>query len=187
MTEPHHAAPHPFSEQVQQWADQWQQQRVPTWDRDSTFASRPGLAWWQRPWLPLSAFASAFTALLLVFSQTQISITETGFQVSFGAGLTPAELDQRLADFAVQQQLELVNYGATLRSDMREDIAQANQQLVNYVIATNRDERQQDMADLIRYVNAQRADDQVYLANRLEQFSEDWWQQIQPSNSASQR
>jgi uncharacterized protein with NRDE domain len=45
------------------------------------------------------------------------------------------------------------------------------------LIAANRDERNDDMAELIRYVNAQREDDQVFFANQVQQLSEDLLQQ----------
>jgi hypothetical protein len=175
---------HSFTEQLQQLADQWQDQEVPHWQREHTFRASqpPRLSWWQRPWLPLASLAGSAFAVVLVLGNTQIISNEQGVTVRFG-GSTPDTsvveqlVAQRLNEYAAAQQVALVNYGVTLRHDMREDMTVANQQLVNYVIAANREERNSDMADLIRYVNAQREDDQVFFANQIQQISEDLFQQ----------
>lgn len=175
---------HPFTEQLQQLADQWEPQSVPSWDREGTFraSTQRRLSWWQRPWLPLASLACSAFALVLVLSNTQIISNEQGVTVRFGgsgADVSAVEqlVAQRLNEYAAAQQVALANYGVTLRNDMREDMNVANQQLVNYVIAANRQERSDDMADLIRYVNAQRQDDQVFFANQIQQISEDLLQQ----------
>lgn len=175
---------HPFTDQLQQLADQWEPQPVPNWDRQRTFRAvqPPRLAWWQRPWLPLASMACSALALLLVVGNTQVISNEQGLTVRFGGNaIDPLVIEQRVAErlneYAAAQQVALVNYGVTLRNDMREDMNVANQQLVNYVIAANRQERNDDMADLIRYVNAQREDDQVFFANQIQQISEDLLQQ----------
>lgn len=175
---------HPFTEQLQQLADEWQTQDVPQWQREATFrvAKQTKLRWWQRAWLPVTSFACSALALALVLGNTQIISNDHGVTVRFGGSVTDSQaveqlLAQRLNEYAAAQQIALVNYGVTLRNDMREDMNVANQQLVNYVIAANREERNDDMADLIRYVNAQREDDQVFFANQIQQISEDLLQQ----------
>ena len=175
---------HPYTKQLQQLADQWEHQAVPDWNRQATFRAsyQPHLNWWQRPWLALTSLTCSALALLLVLANTQVISNQQGVTVRFGGSSIDAEVIEqlvtmRLNDYAAAQQLALVEYGITLRNDMREDMNQANQQLVNYVIAANRDERNDDMADLIRYVNAQREDDQVFFANQIQQLSEDLLQQ----------
>jgi hypothetical protein len=175
---------HPFTEQLQQLANEWESQDVPNWDRERTFrpSQQPRLSWWQRPWLPLASLVSSAFAVVLVLGNTQIISNEHGVMLRFGSTATDTGaieqlVAQRLNEYAAAQQLALVSYGVTLRNDMREDMNIANQQLVNYVIAANREERNVDMADLIRYVNAQREDDQVFFANQIQQLSEDLLQQ----------
>lgn len=175
---------HPYTKQLQQLADQWEHQAVPDWNRQATFRAsyQPHLNWWQRPWLALTSLACSVLALLLVLANTQVISNQQGVTVRFGGNSIDAEVIEqlvtaRLNDYAAAQQLALVEYGITLRNDMREDMNRANQQLANYVIAANRDERNDDMADLIRYVNAQREDDQVFFANQIQQLSEDLLQQ----------
>lgn len=189
---------HPdFEEWLQRTADNMVNEPVPEWPRERTFRATAAttLRWWQKPWLPMTSLAASAFAMLLVIGQVQFHNTADGFSVSFGGGVDEAKLtamvEQRLNEYGAAQQLTLANYASNLREDFREDfrteLGTANQQLVNYVLATNRQERQDDMEDLIRFVNAQREDDQVYFANQLQQFSEDWLEQssypMNPMNS----
>lgn len=175
------------SQQFEQWiqhsADQLTPESVPEWARERSYEGHAQLAWWQRPWLPMTSLAGTALALLLVIGQVQFSSTSQGFKIQFGGideqALT-AMVEQRVQKYNAEQQLVLANYANSLRedfrADMRSELADSNAQLVNYVLATNRDERRDDMTDLIEYVNAQREDDQIYFANSLAQFSEDWYQ-----------
>jgi len=163
------------------------EEAVPDWPRESTFRARhqPTQAWWQRPWLPLSSLAASAFAMVLVLGQVQITSNEYGFNVQFG-GADQAQLEalvtQRLKEYGAEQQVLLANYANTLRTDFRDDfrveVAQANQQLADYMLAVNRQERERDLVDLIRYVNEQREDDQYFFANQLQQFSDGWIQQV---------
>lgn len=175
---------HEFEQWIQQTADATQAERVPEWPRELTYrghAEQP-LRWWQRPFLPVASLACSALALLAIVSQLQVQVTEQGFNVHFGGGLTEQQLQAAVAErmnaYAAEQQLQMADYAANLREDFRDDVAAANQQLVNYVLTTNRSERQEDMEDLIRYVNAQREDDQVYFAYQLSQVTDQF---IEPS------
>ncbi|MGQ4277008.1 hypothetical protein ACQ5ES_08185 [Pseudidiomarina sp. E22-M8] len=154
-----------------------QPESVPEWPRESTFRAQrlTETSWWQRPFLPIASLACSVLAVLTVVTQLQVQVTEQGFNVHFGGGLSEQQLqaavDEKMTRLATEQQLQLANYAANLRQDFSDDVAAANQQLVNYVLTTNRNERQEDMEDLIRYVNAQREDDQVYLAHQLSQVT----------------
>ncbi|RUO58706.1 hypothetical protein [Pseudidiomarina insulisalsae] len=169
---------HEFEQWVQQTADETRGEAVPEWPRELTFRAtrEPKLRWWQRPLLPVASLACSALALLAIVSQLQVQVTDNGFNVHFGGGLTEQQLQAAVAEqmttYKAQQQLQMADYAANLREDFRDDVAAANQQLVNYVLTTSRSERQQDMEDLIRYVNAQREDDQVYFAYQLSQVTE---------------
>lgn len=168
-----------FQAWIEKTAASTQPEGVPEWPRETTF--RAGHArdiaprWWQRPLLPVASLACSALALLAVVAQLQVQVTEQGFNVHFGGGLTEQQLqaavDEQMTSLAAEQQLQLASYAANLRQDFSDDVAAANQQLVNYILTTNRTERQEDMEDLIRYVNAQREDDQVYLAHQLSQVT----------------
>lgn len=169
---------HEFEKWIQETADATHAERVPEWPRELTFRghAEQRLRWWQRPFLPVASFACSALALLAIVSQLQVQVTEQGFNVHFGGGLTEQQLEAavaaRMTSYAAEQQLQMANYAANLREDFRDDVAAANQQLVSYVLNTSRTERQEDMEDLIRYVNAQREDDQVYFAYQLSQVTD---------------
>lgn len=167
-----------FQAWIETTAAATQPEPVPEWPRETTFRTRPtatSIAWWQRPLLPVASLACSALAVLAVVTQLQVEVTGQGFNVHFGGGLSEQQLqaavDEKMAVLAAEQQLQLASYAANLRQDFSDDVAAANQQLVNYVLTTNRNERQEDMEDLIRYVNAQREDDQVYLAHQLSQVT----------------
>lgn len=174
-----------FEKWIQQTADATQAERVPEWPRELTYRgyAEQRVRWWQRPFLPVASFACSALALLAIVSQLQVQVTEQGFNVHFGGSLTEQQLQaavaERMTTYAAEQQLQMANYAANLREDFRDDVAAANQQLVNYVLNTSRNERQEDMEDLIRYVNAQREDDQVYFAYQLSQVTD---QLIEPTD-----
>ncbi|WP_411360159.1 hypothetical protein [Pseudidiomarina salilacus] len=171
---------HNFEQWLQDTAAATQAETVPEWPRELTYRGRAQTQqrWWQRPLLPVASLACSLLAVLAVVSQLQIQVTEQGFSVHFGGGLSEQQLQaavtEQVSKLQAEQQLQLANYAANLREDFRDDVAAANQQLVNYVLTTNRSEREQDMEDLIRYVNAQREDDQVYFAYQLSQVTEQW-------------
>lgn len=179
--------PQKFEQWITETAAVMRDDPVPNWSRESTFRARNqySQAWWQRPWLPLSSLAVSAFALVLVLGQVQITSNAYGFSVQFG-GADQAQLEalvtQRLNEYGAEQQLFLANYAHTLRSDVRADfrveMAQANQQLADYMLAVNRQERESDLVDLIRYVNEQREDDQYFFASQLQQFSDGWIEQV---------
>lgn len=189
--------PHEFQQWLEQTAAELHEEPVPNWPREATFrpqsrvdnAYRESKAWWQKPWLPVTSLAASAFAMILVLGQVQIQSNQYGFSVSFG-GADEAKLEaiiaERLNQYGAQQQVILANYANTLRSDFRDDfrteMAQANQQLADYMLAVNRQERESDLAELIRYVNEQRQDDQYYFANQLQQYADGWVQQVGYSN-----
>lgn len=183
--------PQDFEKWLSETAATLQDEPVPHWPRESTF--RPhyveAKAWWQKSWLPVTSLAASVFAMVLVLGQVQIQSNQHGFSVSFG-GADEAKLEaliaERLNQYGAQQQVVLANYATTLRKDFREDfrteVAQANQQLADYMLAVNRQERENDLAELIRYVNEKRQDDQYYFANQLQQYADGWVQQVGYSN-----
>lgn len=166
-----------FEQWLQATADATQAEPVPHWPREATFRESTvrQRRWWQQSWLSVASLACSALAVMAVVTQLQVQVTDQGFNVHFGGTLTEQQLQQavaaQMADYGAAQKVQFADYAANLRKDFRDDIAAANQQLVSYVLATNRTERQEDMEDLIRYVNAQREDDQVYFEHQLSQVT----------------
>lgn len=166
-----------FEKWLQATADATQAEPVPHWPCEATFRESTvrQRRWWQQSWLSVASLACSALAVMAVVTQLQVQVTDQGFNVHFGGTLTEQQLQQavaaQMADYGAAQKVQFADYAANLRKDFRDDIAAANQQLVSYVLATNRTERQEDMEDLIRYVNAQREDDQVYFEHQLSQVT----------------
>ena len=179
--------PQDFQQWLEETTAELREEPVPHWPRESTFRANPthSQPWWQKSWLSLTSLGASAIAVILVVGQVQFNSNQHGFSVSFG-GADEAKLEamiaERLSQYGAQQQVVLANYANTLRSDFRQDfrteMAQANQQLADYMLAVNRQERESDLAELIRYVNEQRQSDQYYFANQLQQYADGWVQQV---------
>jgi len=150
--------------QLQAHANAHREQPVKPWNPAAIWHAqrrpdgRETLAWWQRPWLPISSMACSLLAVALVLGNVAVTIDDNSMQITFGDRLSQQQLD---------------TYAATLRSEFKDDVTQANTQLVNYVLATSRSERREDFADLIRYVNEQREDDHVFYVQQLRQIEDE--------------
>lgn len=129
---------------AQQDLQQWQEQRVPHWDRGLELfrqehrldrpASRFWLSW---QWLPTAASLAMLCVLL--FNVNVIS-TDSGFSVSFaGPATSDTNLDARLAEFEQAQRLEMQQF--VTRVESRQD--SNNVQLLQAVM----EQTQQSTAD----------------------------------------
>ncbi|GLX79360.1 hypothetical protein tinsulaeT_27000 [Thalassotalea insulae] len=158
-------------------ADTTEQKGVPAWDRGATFVNEKP-AWWQ--WQGLSAFSFAFSclAIAMVLLKVELVVKPEGIMLSFAGNhqqqqlqqeqQLAAMLDQRLQAFASEQQVVLANYAADIKVKQQ----QSNLELASYIMGASRQERKEDIADFIKYINEQWSDDQ-YKQNikfrRLEQ------------------
>lgn len=161
-------------EQMESLSSHYQAQMPPEWDRTAMFESpsTKKARWWQ--WQPSLSLAMSFAAILMVLFKVEITTTDAGMTISFaGAGQEQRiqqVLDQRLDEFAASQ--------ATYLADRTEQIQQQqldmNTQLASYLLTTSRTERREDFAELIKFVNQQRSDDQVFYARQLNKLQQDF-------------
>lgn len=139
---------------------------VPHWDRASTFESEKK-PWWQWSALPAMSFAFSCFAIALVLLKVELIVKPEGIMLSFSDDYQNSQkatqderlaelVDQRLQAFASEQQVVLANYAADIKVKQQE----SNLQLATYVIGASRQERKEDLADFIKYINEQRADEQ---------------------------
>lgn len=136
--------------QVQGRLSNWQEQRVPHWDRGVELfqrehrSERPvkiGFDFWR--WLPT---ATSFAMLLLVVLNTSMSVDERGVSVSFGGGDIDSDLEGRLSEFQEKQRAELEDFVARIES--RQD--NNNMQLMQVVF----DQTQQTTAENLERIYA---------------------------------
>jgi dTDP-D-glucose 4,6-dehydratase len=65
--------------------------------------------------------------------------------------------------------LALTNYTQTMQQQQMD----TSTQLTQYLLGASRKERREDFAELIKYVNEQRGDDQLFYARQLNKLQQD--------------
>lgn len=164
--------------QIKQSASEYRAQAVPPWQPESVAQYQPHSLPW-RGWLPLS-FATSMLAIVMVLLQVEIQWHEQGMMISFaGKGAEQQianQVEARLADFKQQQHQQLAQYVSELEQSQQ----QANMQLANYLLSSSRTERREDFAELIKFVNEQRSDDQLYFARQLNQIQQQVYETAVP-------
>lgn len=147
------------------------EQEVPKWDRTASFVSDKE-PWWQWRALPAMSMAFSIFAIGLVIFRVELVLQPEGLMLSFGnnhsavqyTALAKSEVkseverqvNQKLREFASEQQVILANYAADIKVKQQDN----NLQLASYIMGVSRQERKEDMSDFIGYFNDQRKDEQ---------------------------
>jgi hypothetical protein len=153
-------------------SEHYQSDEVPSWDRASTFDMPDKVKWWQWQGLPTLSFATSILAIVMVLTGLQVRTHEGAMTISFAGKQSEQKINRlvndRLAEFQDIQQLALTSYTQTMQQQQMD----TSTQLTQYLLGASRKERREDFAELIKYVNEQRGDDQLFYArqfNKLEQ------------------
>ncbi|GGD66069.1 hypothetical protein [Lacimicrobium alkaliphilum] len=164
--------------QIKQSASEYRPQSVPPWQPGAVAHRQQRSQPW-RGWLPLS-FATSMLAIVMVLLQVEIQWHKQGVMISFAGQGTEQkianEVAARLENFEQQQQQQLAQYVNELEKSQQ----QANMQLTNYLLSSSRTERREDFAELIKFVNEQRSDDQLYFARQLNQIQQQVYETTVP-------
>ena len=147
--------------------------KVPSWNRASAFENdaleRNERPWWQWNGLPAMSMAFSVFAMALVLFKVEFIINDNGMLLTFGDkkqttysqkeidALVNGKVDQKLQQFASEQQVVLANYVADIKVKQQDN----NLQLASYILGASRQERKEDIGDFIQYINDQRADDSL--------------------------
>ncbi len=157
-------------------ADEFAPMSVPHWDpglcmTPKAVTSKPSV-WWQGAWLPLGAMAMSALAMVLSLTNFSIHQSDAGLVIGFAKPASEvailAEVDTRLA--AHKAALEAVS-GQYLLA-LQEQQAKANATLTAYLLETSREQRREDFAELVQFINQQRADDQLFVARQLKRLQQ---------------
>jgi hypothetical protein len=167
-----------FAKQVASYNDfaglseNYQTDEVPNWDRNSTFTMPEKNKWWQWQGLPSLSFATSMLAIVMVLSGLQVRMDEGAMTISFAGKKSAQEVDRivesRLAEFQQTQQLALTQYTQSMQQQQMD----TSTQLTQYLLVASRKERREDFAELIKYVNEQRGDDQLFYARQLNKLQQ---------------
>ena len=140
-------------------------QQVPEWDRERAIrqynAPERRTQRWLQP-MAFAAFAMSCVAVSLVVIQT--------YRADMAADVdarVAAIVEQKLSVFEEQQKIRLAQQGKTLRNDFRQQLSTSTTQLATYILATNRQERQDDIQNIVEYVNEAREEDLTFYAQQL--------------------
>ncbi|WP_026377416.1 hypothetical protein [Aestuariibacter salexigens] len=163
--------------QVHMHAEQFTPLDVPKWDKESTFQSKPKRRWWQWQGIPAASMAMSVCAMLMVVSGTQFRYQDGVFSMSFGHQVQQQEVEllanqiveQRLDKFTQQQEVAFTTYAAALQQQQQT----SNAELTAYLLASSRQERREDFAELISFINQQRSDDQLFYARQINQLQQE--------------
>lgn len=139
----------------------------PKWDKNSQFMFAEKTPWWQWQAMPVVAFGFSIVALFMVATGFNINIENGRASVGFGAEISTAQIEtlvqSRLDEYQQSNQALLTQYV----DSMQKQQLQTNTQLTEYLLISSRQERREDFAQLIKFVNQQRYDDQNFYARQM--------------------
>jgi hypothetical protein len=172
-----------FAKQVEMFnmfsmqSEHYQSDEVPSWDRASTFNMPEKIKWWQWQGLPTLSFATSMLAIVMVLTGLQVRTDDGAMTISFAGKYREQQSEQeidklvdvKLAEFQKTQQLALTNTTQTMQQQQMD----ASTQLTQYLLGASRKERREDFAELIKYVNEQRGDDQLFYVRQLNKLQQD--------------
>ena len=169
---------------AQSQLNDWQEQRVPHWDRGVELFRREHRAesssgsWfsnWQ--WMPTAA---SFAMLCLLLFNTTVSVGDGGFTVSFGS--ESGELDAVLAEFDRAQRDEMESLIA--RFESRQDAN--NLQLMQAVMSQTQQATVENIDQIYAYFEEQRRQDMQLMSQGYQQLADSDFATIQSLQELAQ-
>lgn len=149
---------------------------VPQWNKEATFEFTK-THWWQSPKLSVASLAFSAFAVVMALSGLSVNVTDGQMTIAFNKGLTTQQVDQlvqaQLDDYQQTNQQMFAQYVDALNSQQQKSSAQ----LTEYLLSSSRQERREDFAELIKFINEQRSDDQVYYARQLNKLQQEIYAQ----------
>ena len=116
------------------------------------------------------SMAMSAMAIVMVVSGFSVQVSEgkltMGFQQGPSDEQVAALVNQKLNDYQQANQAMFTQYVTALQQQQQEN----STQLTQYLLTSSRQERREDFAELIKFINQQRDDDQRYYARQLTQL-----------------
>ncbi|WP_100656012.1 hypothetical protein [Alteromonas flava] len=158
-------------------SDNYVASSVPQWDKQSTFTNAQHTPWWQSPKLSLTSLACSAFAIVLTLSNVQVSVSEGTLSVGIADALNDSELnalvEQRIQAYQASNQAMFAQYVDALNQQQQE----SSVKLAEYLLSSSRQERREDFAELVKFINEQRSDDQVFYARQLNNLQQEIYAQ----------
>ncbi|WP_416305457.1 hypothetical protein [Neptunicella sp. SCSIO 80796] len=157
---------------ARQQVQAYQTREVPRWDAAATFAtSSEPRGWFQ--WQGSLSFGLSILAICMVLFKVEIQVTDGAMTLSFAGKQQQQQVEKlvndKLDQFQQNQQLALADFSQTMQDQQKLN----NAQLTNYLLTSNREERREDFVELIKFVNEQRSDDQLFFAKQINKLQDD--------------
>lgn len=154
--------------QVAMMADQFEHTTVPQWDKNSTFDMPEQTKWWQWQGLPALSLSASAIAIVMVLTGFQVSVEDSRMTVGFAAKAPSqqeiaAMVDDKLNQYQLANQEMFGKYVDAIALQQKESAAQ----LTQYLLSSSRQERREDFAEFVKFINQQRDDDQRFMARQL--------------------
>ncbi len=155
-------------------AEDFEQVAVPAWDAGATFVYENKKRWWQWSGLPAMSLATSALAMVMVLSGFQIRSGDGQLTIGFGSG-TPdkaeiaALVEEKMNSYQQANQVMFGKYVDAIAAQHKESSAQ----LTQYLLSSSRQERREDFAELVKFINQQRDDDQRFMARQINHLQQD--------------
>ena len=150
---------------------------VPDWNKDASFEHSPPVRWWQSQGLSAASFACSLFAIMLVVSGFNINVSNGRVSMGFGEQISEQQINelvqQKIDDYQQTNQAMFAQYVDAIQSQQQ----QSGAQLTEYLLTSSRTERREDFAELIKFINEQRSDDQVFYARQLNNLQQEIYAQ----------
>lgn len=155
-------------------AEQFNAPPMPAWDKNATFIAPDKPKWWQWQGLPAISMAMSAAAMVMVLSGFSVQVEDgrvtMGFSQTTPQGPTEAEVaalvNERINDYQQANQAMFTQYVNALQQQQQDN----STQLAQYLLKSSRQERREDFAELVQFINQQRDDDQRYYTRQLTQL-----------------
>jgi len=168
-------------DEITQQASCEAEHEVPNWNRAAAFEQNSasfGAEFEMKPWWHWQSFGGlafatslSIVALLSVYIDKDTSLDQQAIAMLVKeqvAQQVDFEVNRKLREFASEQQVVLANYKVELSERQEKN----NLQLAGYVISSTRNERKEDLADFVSFINAQRKDEQLDQKIRFQQLEQ---------------
>ena len=155
-------------------AEDFEEVAVPAWDAAATFVYADNKRWWQWSGLPAMSLASSALAIVMVLSGFQIRTGNGQLTIGFGSE-TPdkaeiaALVEEKMSSYQQTNQALFGKYVDAIAAQQKESSAQ----LTQYLLSSSRQERREDFAELVKFINQQRDDDQRFMARQINHLQQD--------------
>ena len=163
-------------------ADNFASPITPQWDKSSTFFEHT-VTKSKASWFSLSSMAMATSAcaLLAVLTGAQLSFNQNSIALTFSATQAKKDVDTLVAEKVATALGEQREYYQQVNQTLFKEYAQAlstqqqrsSAELTQYLLASSREERKEDFAELLMFINDQRIDDQRFYAQQFSRLQDE--------------